>query len=67
VLASRRVTAAQVPAFERDMCALGAQYAIVWNNAPGRAAYLAALHVAPVSVDHLLVYRLPRQECRRRG
>lgn len=65
LLEARRVTAAEVPAFERDLCALGAQYAIVWNDAPGRAAYLAALHVTPLRIDHLLVYRLPIRDCAR--
>jgi hypothetical protein len=63
-LAQSRLTAAEVPAFERAICALGADYAVVWNDAPGGSRFLAALGLRPVRADDLLVYRLPRRACR---
>lgn len=46
-------------AFSR-VCAVGIEYAVVWNHAPGRSLELAALHLRPVHADDLLLYRLPR-------
>jgi hypothetical protein len=63
-LVGSRLEPSQVPALERALCALGARYAVVWNDRTGRGGFLAALKIAPVRVDELLVYRLPRSACR---
>jgi hypothetical protein len=55
-----RVRAPEVPAFERAVCTLRADYAVVWNDRPGRARMLAALDLRPRAIDRLLIYRLPR-------
>jgi hypothetical protein len=54
------IGATDVRSFESSVCAVGIEYAVVWNHAPGRSLELAALHLRPVHADDLLLYRLPR-------
>lgn len=62
-LAATRLTAARVPAFERELCALHATYAVVWND----ATLLAPLHLRSRHADGVLVYRLPGSLCHPSG
>lgn len=64
-LAGARITRAEVPLFNRLVCQLGADYAVVWNDFPWRAQFLAILKLKPIRADNLLIYRLPRSACRR--
>lgn len=62
-LALTRQTPRTLRALRRDLCALGADYAVVWNRKPGRAKLLSGLGIRPERADSLLIYRLPARLC----
>jgi hypothetical protein len=65
-LALTRQTHRTLRVLRRDLCALGADYAVVYNRKPGRARLLSGLGIRPERADSLLIYRLPAALCQPR-
>jgi hypothetical protein len=65
-LALTRQTHRTLRVLRRDLCALGADYAVVYNDKPGRARLLSGLGIRPERADSLLIYRLPAALCQPR-